>query len=61
MASYADNTVLTCHEKSQHILKAKTEKVLKNVKSWVASNKLSLNFDKNTLHVLLIQKQTPTA
>ena len=33
-------------EKSKHTLKAKTEKELKNVKSWVASNKLSLNFDK---------------
>ena len=46
MALYADDTVLICHEKSKHTLKAKTEKELKNVKSWVASNKLSLNFDK---------------
>ena len=36
---YADDAVLICHEKSQHTLKAK-------IKKYVASNKLSLNFDK---------------
>ena len=46
MALYTDDAVLICHEKSKHTLKAKTEKELKNVKSWVASYKLSLNFDK---------------
>ena len=46
MALYADDAVLIRHEKSKHALKAKTEKELKNVKSWVASNKLSFNFDK---------------
>ena len=46
VALYADDAVIICHEKSKYTLKAKTEKELKNVKSWVASNKLSLNFDK---------------
>ena len=46
MALCADDAVLICYEKSKHTLKAKTEKELKNVKSWVASNKLSWNFDK---------------
>ena len=43
MTLYADDAVLICHKKSKQTLKAKTEKELKNVKSWVASNKLSLN------------------
>ena len=57
-ASHADDTVLICHEKSKHTLKAKTEKELKNVKSWVASNKLSLNFDK-THSMLYSNKSKP--
>ena len=56
MALYADDAVLICHEKSKHTLKAKTEKELKNVKSWVTSNKLSLNFDKT--HCMLYNTQT---
>ena len=38
---YADDAVLICHKKSKHrpTLKAK-------IKKYVASNKLSLNFDK---------------
>ena len=46
MILYADDAVLICQDKSIHALKTKTGKELKNVKSWVASNKLSLNFDK---------------
>ena len=46
MALYANDAVLIYHEKSKNALQAKSEKELKNVKSWVASNKLSLNFDK---------------
>ena len=53
---YADDAVLICHEKSKHTLKAKTEKELKNVKSWVASNKLSLNFDKT--HCMLYSNKS---
>ena len=56
MALYADDAVLICHEKSKHILKPKTEKELKNVKSWVASNKLSLNFDKT--HCMLYSNKS---
>ena len=55
-ALYADDAVLICHEKSKHTLKAKTEKELKNVKSWVASNKLSLNFDKT--HCMLYSNKS---
>ena len=46
MALYIDDAVLICKDKSKHAVKAKTEKELKNVKPWVVSNKLSLNFDK---------------
>ena len=46
MALYADDAILICHEKSKYTLVAKIEKELKSVKSWVASNKLSLNFGK---------------
>ena len=56
MALYADDAVLICHKKSKRTLKAKTEKELKNVKSWVASNKLSLNFDKT--HCMLYSNKS---
>ena len=56
MALYADDAVLICHEKSKFTLKAKTEKELKNVKSWVASNKLSSNFDKT--HCMLYSNKS---
>ena len=56
MALFADDAVLICHAKSKHTLKAKTEKELKNVKSWVASNKLSLNFDKT--HCMLYSNKS---
>ena len=55
-ALYADDTVLICHEKSKHTLKAKTEEELKNMKSWVASNQLSLNFDKT--HCMLYSNRS---
>ena len=58
MALYADDAVLICHEKSKHTPKAKTEKELKNVKSWVASYKLSLNSDK-TYCTLYSNKSKP--
>ena len=58
MALYADDTVLICHEKSKHRLKAKSEEELKNVISWVANFKLSLNFDK-TYCMLCLNKSKP--
>ena len=56
MALYANDAVLICREKSKHTLKAKTEKELKNVKLWVASNKLSLKFDKT--HCMLFSNKS---
>ena len=56
MVLYADNAVLVCQKKSKSALVAKTEKELKNVKSWVACNQLSLNFDKT--HCMLCSTKT---